>query len=289
MLKRLLVLAIITTAVAVGVGLYAGSAVTQETDPGTLDGIAAQVLAQGKSEFEMVTHDFYDSLSTLDAALSRYSIIEATPISRQSYILDQYDIGTWYKFRINRFIKQNPIPPCIDCSATPDPPQDMMPLNADEMMVIHGGGVQVVNGVTIYVTVPDFPDFNLNQKYLLFVDYDPSKKVAMVSVGPPGVYFVDNNGNLAHIYHAEPDDPIGSGLAANYGNNVNQLNYAFNPPPPPTPTPPPPQCDPYQEQSCWNRGGNWDYSLCYCNDPSPCGGGDKSGGGGEIRYVWDCY
>jgi len=275
MLKRLVTLAVLTTLFAVGVGLYSRRAVTQEIDGATLSGKAALALARGESEVNLVSHDSFEGVDSLEEALSRYTVIEATPISKNSYILDQYSIGTWYKFRIHRTIKQNPLPACSDCSSMPDPPADQLPLNWDEIMVLHGGGIQIVEGVTFHVTVPDFPDFTLNQRYLLFIDYDASKKVAFVSVGPPGIYIVNGFGNLSHVYEADPDDTIGSGLAANYGNNANTLNNALNPPPPP------PACDPVQEQNCWNQGGSWDSFNCFCNyepPPDPCGG-----------YMWYCY
>ena len=271
MLKRLTLLAVLSTFFAAGVGFYSRSAVMQAPDGSTLSGKAALALQRGESEVNLVVHDSFDGVDSLDAALARYTVVEATPISKESYVLDQFSIGTWYKFRIHRTIKQNPLPTCADCSSVPDPPAGAS-LNWDEMMVLHAGGVQVVDGVTFHVTVPDFPDFSLHQRYLLFIDYDATKKVGMVSVGPPGVYMVDGYGQLAHVYEAAPDDPIGSGLAANYGNNANTLYNALNPPPPPPP------CDPYEEQSCWNRGGTWDSYSCYCYEPNYCGG-----------YLWYCY
>jgi hypothetical protein len=276
MLKRLVTLAVLTTFIAVGVGLYSRGALTQQIDQATLSGKAALAIGRGEYEVNMVNHDSFEAVNSLNDALARYTIVEATPIAKNSYVMDQYSIGTWYKFRINRWIKQNPLPACSDCSSMPDPPAGTS-LNWDEMMLLHGGGVQVVDGVTFHVTVPDYPDYSLNQRYLLFIDYDPDKKVGMVSIGPPGIYIVDGYGNLAHIYDAIPDDTIGADLAASYGNNANTLNNAINPPPPP------PTCDPYLEQDCWNRGGTWDSFSCYCNEPyyGGCGGGG--------RYMWDCY
>jgi len=33
--------------------------------------------------------------------------------------------------------------------------------------------------------------------------------------------------------------------------------------------PPPVVCDPVEEQACWNGGGLWDSSTCFCEYPSP--------------------
>lgn len=261
MLKRLVAFAAVMTLIATTVFLYSRRAVTQGFDSATLSGKAGLANANGQSDVNLVVNDSFEGVDTLQAAIDRYTILEATPISKNSYVLDEYSIGTWYKFRIDRVIKQNTIPACSDCGDIPDPPADQLPLNSDEMMLLYGGGTQVVDGVIFHVTVPDYPDFNLNQKYLLFVDYDSTKKVALVSVGPPGIYMVDGNGGLVHVYTAEPDDTIGTGLAGSYGNNSNTLYSALNPPPPP-----PPGCDPVQAQACNARGGGyyWDEDTCTC-------------------------
>lgn len=265
MLKRLIALAMLTTALAVGVGMYGRRASTQDIDPATLAGLAAQAQAQGQSEVDLTKDISWESVDDLNTALARYTVVDAVPVARQSYALDEFNIGTWYKFRINSTIKQNQLLTCQQCSTNiPDPPAELLPLNADEILVLHPGGSELINGVTITATVSEFPDFTLNQRYLLFIDLDASRRVATVSVGPPGVYLVDANGQLVHVYEAEPDDTIGSGLAANYGSNINTFNNAINPPPPST-------CDPLQEQDCYDNGGSWDASTCRCTlPPDPC-------------------
>lgn len=265
MLKRLIALAILATALAVGVSLSGRPAVTQNTDPATLVGIAAQAQAQGDSEADITKDISWESVDDLNTALSRYTVVDAVPIAKQSYVLDDFNIGTWYKFTINSTIKQNPLYVCPQCSTSiPDPPSELLPLNANEILVLHPGGSQLINGITINATVTEFPDFTLNQRYMLFIDLDASRKVATVSVGPPGVYLVDANGRLVHVYEADPDDTIGSALAANYGSSITTFNNAINPPSTPT-------CDPALEQSCYDDGGTWNSSTCQCTMPfDPC-------------------
>lgn len=272
MLKRLIALAALTTSLALAVAVYSHGAFSQAIDDATLSGKAALAVSRGESEVHLGINESWESVDTLDAALSRYTVVEATALTKKSYVLDQYGIGTWYRFRIERTIRQNYLPTCSGCGAMPEAPADTPPLNSNEMMVLRAGGVEIVDGVTFFVNVSDFPDFWLNQRYLLFIDYDPTKKVGLVSVGPPGIYMVNGSGGLSHVYESEVDDPIRSGLAAGYGNNANTLYNALNPPPPP------PQCDPLEEQNCWNNGGSWDLNLCYCNQPNSCG-----------SYMWNCY
>lgn len=265
MLKRLVVLAVFITAIAIAIGLYSRGTVTQGqgVDPATLSGMAAQAQVEGRSEFSFARNIMYEGVDDLTNALSNYTVVDAMPTLKQSYVLDEFSIGTWYKFTVNYTIKQNPMVVCSQCSSNiPDPPAELLPLNTNEILVLHPGGSQSVDGIPFTVTVPEFPDFNLNQRYLLFLDFDATRKVGTVSVGPPGVYVIDGSGNLLHIYDANPDDTIGSGLAANYGNNANTLRNALNPPPP---------CDPVQEQNCYDSGGDWNPTTCHCHVPiDPC-------------------
>jgi len=263
MVKRLIAFALFATVLAIGIGLYSRRAATQDIDPATLAGMAAQAQAQGQSEVDLAKDVSWEGIDDLNSALSRYTVVDAVPIAKQSYVLDEFNIGTWYKFRLNYTIKQNPLVTCSQCSSNiPDPPAELLPLNANEILVLHPGGSQLVNGITVNVTVSEFPDFTLNQRYLLFIDLDSTRSVATVSVGPPGVYLVDGNGRLVHVYDANPDDTIGIGLAASYGSNIETLKNAINPPPPP-----PSGCDPAQEQNCYDTGGNWDSSTCRCFNP----------------------
>jgi hypothetical protein len=261
MVKRLIAFALFTTVLAIGGGLYGRRAVTQDFDLATLAGMAAQAQAQGQTEVVLGKDISWEGVDDLNSALSRYTVVDAVPIAKQSYVLDEFSLGTWYKFRLNSILKQNPLVTCSQCSSNmPDPPAEMLPLNANEILVLHAGGSQLVNGVTVIVTVSEFPDFTLNQRYLLFIDFDAGRSVATVAVGPPGVYLVDANGRLVHIYEADAEDTIGSGLAANYGSNIDTLRNALNPPPPP----PPSGCDPVLEQNCYDSGGNWNSSNCSC-------------------------
>jgi len=265
MLKKLVALAVITTAIAIVVGFYSRTTVTQSQgfDPATLSGMAMQAQSDGQTEVGLARNIMYPGVDDLNSALATYTVVDAVPTLKRSYVLDEFNIGTWYKFTLNYTIKQNPTVVCSQCSSNiPDPPADLLPLNSNEILVLHPGGSQSVEGIPFTVTVPEFPDFNLNQRYLLFLDFDADRKVGTVSVGPPGVYIVDGSGNLLHIYDATPDDPIGSGLAANYGNNANTLRNALNPPA---------GCDPYQQQDCYDNGGTWNSTSCYCHMPiDPC-------------------
>lgn len=71
----------------------------------------------------------------------------------------------------------------------------------------------------------------MGQKYLLFINYDASRRLATVDVGPPGVYIVSYNGDLTTVFTEESPNPIEAGLLAQYANNLYVLKAAQNPVP----------------------------------------------------------
>jgi hypothetical protein len=260
MVKKLLFLAIFVTVIAIAIGL-SNPHVSSQTDyaalgqSGTLEGIAQESLARGENQAFLDEEILYEAVGDINTAISRYTIVEATLVNKRSMILGPSTIGTWYKFTVNRSIKQNPLRQCGECAPMPDPPADMAP-SASELSVILPAGSVEVNGVTIMAGVTNFPDFALNQRYLLFLNYDATKRVGVVSIGPPGVHTVDAYGNLGPVYVVETSgqNPIADGLAAQYGNNANNLYNALNPP----------SCNPTDQQYCYQRGGEWDPDNCSC-------------------------
>src|SRR5205085_3196635 len=103
MLRRLITLSIMTTMIAVAIGLYKHTSVSQgqTVDPATLTGIAVQTQASGQNEISLAKNVMYEGVDDLSTAVSRYSVVDAVPIAKQSYVLDEFNIGTWYKFRVN--------------------------------------------------------------------------------------------------------------------------------------------------------------------------------------------
>lgn len=415
MLKKLFWIAVFGTSAALALSLSLHKVASQDpgSNPSSLQTIAQETIARGDTEVYIDNNVMFEGVSDINEALSRFTIVEVTAVSKKSLELGASNIGTWYKFSLNSMIRQNPLAQCGECASIPSPPADMAP-SGGEISVLHPAGTVLVSGVSIFEGVPDFPDFQLNQKYLLFINYDATRQVAIVNVGPPGVYIVGYNGDLSPVFTEDSPNPIEAGLLAQYGNNLYALKSALNPVPidtqsfyrissqnsgkcldveygsvnnganlmqhschdgsnqkfrfsplgngyyniiagnsgkcldvanaslatnarimqydchsgtnqqwvlntdpsgnifirarhsgkvmdiqgasyaenaaliqhdyhgglnqrfqlsltsSPPPPPPPPTCDPFEEQSCYNRGGSWDGLSCYCMEPDPC-------------------
>jgi hypothetical protein len=128
--------------------------------------------------------------TNLDDALTAFDLVKVEPVSRKSVIEDDEVINTWYKFRIIDTLSQAKV--TYNFSFMPIPPE-MLPLQADEILVPVGGGVMTVDGVEVSSGEPGEPGvraFDENQKYLLLLCVDPVAKIGTADLGSAGVFFV---------------------------------------------------------------------------------------------------
>jgi hypothetical protein len=275
MLKRFIALALASTALALAAMFYARAGAVQtggEVDGSllTLSGRAAAASAQGELIVNNMTSGYFDQVETLDDAFARYTVLVAEPVLSRSYVIDDVGVGTWYKMRVSETLSQKPPFQCAECGpvALPDPPADLLPLNADEILIYRAGGTVEVGGVTFNYEVEQFPAFNVSQKYLFFLTYDSTKRVASAAVGPTGVFAVTSpdllNSTLTDADGLVISNAVTDGMSARFGNSLTQLRNFFNPPP---------ACDPdgSLQASCWDEGGTWNQTSCYCRPAfDPC-------------------
>lgn len=261
MLKKSIALALFTTVLTLAVSFYSRSVAQSDvitTD--TLTSLAQEASARGESEVSSSLSITFNEAASLDAAFARDTVLVGTPLIKKSYAVNNQSIDTWYKFRLNETLQQKPVYTPVE-----DAPADMLPLAADEFLVVVPGGEQFIDGISFTFSVAQFPSFTINQKYLLFLNYDAAKRVGTVGGGPTAVYTVVYPDTLASIFVDSDGMPIGSpvadGLYARFGNSLNQLRNTLNPPPPP------PACDPdgSLEQDCSLNGGLWNFSTCHCS------------------------
>jgi hypothetical protein len=118
-----------------------------------------------------------------------------------------------------------------------------------------------VGGVTFNFEVEQFPEFNVGQKYLFFLTYDSTKKVASVPIGPSGVFAVTSSDVLTSSLTDADDlvisNAVTDGISTRFGNRLTQLRNFFNPPQ---------SCDPNGSRaaSCLDSGGTWNPTTCFC-------------------------
>lgn len=154
-----------------------------------------------------------------DAALSYYSVVIAQPVTERVTVDETGNsIVTWYKFKVIETLHEKVSPACPGC--IPTPPEDLMPVDSDEFLASKLGGQIVVNGVTVSMDDPAFPQLKMGHHYLLYISRYPNG-VADIGAGPNGVFTVDNEGKVEPINN-DPH-PLKKELRDRFGKSLVNL------------------------------------------------------------------
>lgn len=194
-------------------------------EPGSIDDLVQKANANGELLVTAPMDVMHEGVEGFDDARTHYSMVVAQAVSKQSYAVSAYNIETWYKFTVTETLLTNAPHICVDdvCSL----PADLPAAGANELWLAKSGGTIVRNGVTVDFQFNDFPDFNIGQKYLLFIDFNQSTRVGVPAIGPVGVFMVDNNGTLASIFNE--DTGLKSDLSSRFGNSLSQIRNSIVP------------------------------------------------------------
>lgn len=162
---------------------------------------------------------YVDGLASMDEALSYYSAVIAQPITKHTQISkDGEEIITWYKFKILENLSDKV---CSRCLPADELPSEMLPLNSDEIIVNKHGGTVSLDGVEVTMPTPSYPDFETSEKYLLFLEIDPTRQFGKIMVGPAGTFTVKPNGDIVPIN--EKDHPLKKIIKEQYKSSIKEL------------------------------------------------------------------
>lgn len=208
-------------------------------EPGSIDDLVQNANASGQLLVTVPVDIMHEDVEGFDDARTHYSIVVAQAVSKQSFAVSAYSAETWFKFTVTETLLTNAPHICVDGACTL--PADLPGAGANEMWLAKSGGAILRNGVTVDFRWNDFPDFNIGQKYLLFIDFNQGTRVGVPAIGPVGVFAVNSNDTLAPIL--SDDTNLKTDLSSRFGNSLSQITNAINPPPPSS-------CDTVQQQAC---------------------------------------
>jgi hypothetical protein len=153
-----------------------------------------------------------------EEAFSYSTVVVAHLVSKQSTYSDD-DITTWNKFAIDETLSEVKGLQCPGCVPR-TPPSTILPLSPGEFLLPKAGGTVNIDGVEVQQFVEDYPEYELNQKYLLLIALYPSG-VARTTSGPVGVFKVLPNDKLAPV--SESEHKIRKDFKDVYGDSLDQL------------------------------------------------------------------
>ena len=163
-----------------------------------LEWFASRAKAKGQTKVSLpAPHTEYlgsSASTTLDKALSVYTAVIAIPTFEKSYVVNSEDIETWVRFNIVDVVSKADSPACPGCDV-PQPPEEFSKVNDNEFVMARTGGAVTIDGVNVEMKDPQFPDFQVGKKYLLFISRYPSG-AALIGIGPGGILSVGDEGKL---------------------------------------------------------------------------------------------
>ena len=153
-----------------------------------------------------------------EEAFSSSTVVVAHLVSKQSTYLGDH-ITTWNKFAIDETLSEGKELPCRDC-VPPYAPASVLPLSPEEFLLSKAGGTVNIDGVEVQQVVAGYPEYELNQKYVLLINVY-SSRVPGTMGGPVGVFKVLPNDKLAPI--SESDHKIRTDFKDVFGNSLDQI------------------------------------------------------------------
>ena len=188
----------------------------------TLKWYAAKARREGKSSATVAAPivEYLGSADDPEFVLSNYSAVIAQPIESKTVAVDEDKaIVTWYKFRRLETLRERPARPNLP-APTILPPQELLPLDEDDFLVVKYGGSVDVDGMNVSMVDPDFPPFQINNRYLLFISMLPAG-VAHIWAGPTGTFRVMPDDSIEPVNKTERR--MKAMLRTRFGNSVGSL------------------------------------------------------------------
>jgi hypothetical protein len=153
-----------------------------------------------------------------EEAFSSSTVVVAHLISKRAYYRDD-EITTWNKFAIDEVLSEAKALPCPAC-LPPTAPSTLLPLQSGEFLIPKTGGTVNIDGVDVEQADDSFPEYELNQRYVLLINLYPSG-VARTVGGPVGVFRLLQNDKLAPI--SETEHKIRRDFKDGYANSLDLL------------------------------------------------------------------
>lgn len=187
---------------------------------GSLRWRVQQAKSKGERELTLGVFGCGMRVSTLDEALANYSVAVVQPIEKRTYV-EKHGLRTWYKFKVLEVLSQKPLPSHSTWSSYAEVPADLFPLSGDEVLMQGGDGSARIDGVAV-IQHTNSPDYALAKKYLLFLEFHPSRGLSTVPWPDEiGIFTVDSDGFIKATDGGSYD--LKGQMGTRFGNSLERL------------------------------------------------------------------
>jgi len=232
-MRKLLYVFLFVFAIGVAVTLKSRSQTQQariqelqrSPERGTLKWQVQMARAKGESRVIIPAPpaEYATNISSIDQALSYLGMVVAQPIAKNTYLTpagDDYEIRTWYKFKVLERLSPGSLPKCATCSYSAELPQELLPINENEILIDRYAGTSEIDGMSVTVVDRQIPDFAMGTKYVLLLATDQSGRLGLLRSGPAGIYGVDPSGTLRP---QNPSHSVAREIQTRFNNSLDQL------------------------------------------------------------------
>jgi hypothetical protein len=164
---------------------------------------------------------FYAGFKDLETAAAVYSIVIAQPVAMINRTTDDGRVVTSYKFKTLEVLSE-PVSPPSPFTFHGSLPAEFQPFDNDEFLLTTLGGTMNIDGVEVATKYDDFEPFALANKYLLFLNFDSSKKVGGLGMGPLSALVVGDEGSMRTLDN-QPHHAVKRAVDAKFGNSIERL------------------------------------------------------------------
>jgi hypothetical protein len=161
----------------------------------------------------------------METAAALYTIVVARPVAAVSRINEEEQISTSYKFQtVETLSEPDTSKPSKKWPFTfsGELPPELGAFGDGEYMVTIGGGTKEVDGVEVTMKIDDFELLSVGKEYLLFLEFDTTRRVGSLAMGPLGALEIRDDGTLDTLGERE-SNAVKQMINPRFGNSFESL------------------------------------------------------------------
>lgn len=167
------------------------------------------------------SYGMYSVPEDMETAAALYTIVVARPVAAVSRINKEGHIDTSYKFQTVETLSE-PGPSKWPFTFSGELPPELGAFGDGEYMVTIRGGTKEVDGVEVTMKYDDFELLSVGKEYLLFLQFDTTKTVGSLMMGPLGALEIGDDGTLDTL-GARESNAVKQMINPRFGNSFASL------------------------------------------------------------------
>lgn len=233
---KLITLSVILTVVA-GAVIFGVSKAKQKSDQQQIEEFEARgkkygltlaervKLAKLRNERKITIQKSYSNSSysvarDMETAVALYTIVVAKPVAVVSRVNENEQVISSYKFQTIEVLSEPVRPSSVTFSGKIPP--ELGDFQSGDFLVSILGGTKEVDGVEVTTKYDDFDLISVGKEYLLFLEFDTTRTVGGLAMGPLGALEIGNDGTLDTLGKRQ-SNAVKQMINPRFGNSLGSL------------------------------------------------------------------